>query len=110
MMIQGHRMPAEVDWEMRSLLWVLILEGRKLEIRTLALGTNSILDVIGQFWPKILYVVSERGGVQRVQRLSLLWPTPNYLWDSGQTKDNPQSRHHTYTADDYYSTTTSDVP
>jgi hypothetical protein len=52
MMIQGHRMPAEVDWEMRSLLWVLILEGRKLEIRTLALGTNSILDVIGQFWPK----------------------------------------------------------
>jgi hypothetical protein len=47
-----NRIPAEVDWEMSSLLWVLILEGRKLETRTLASGTSSILHVIGQFWSK----------------------------------------------------------
>jgi hypothetical protein len=31
-------------------------------------------------------------------------------WDTGQTKDNLQSRHHIYTTDHYYSTATSDVP
>jgi hypothetical protein len=46
--------PAEVDWEMRSLLWVFILEGHKLEIRTLSLGTSSLLDITGRFWPKAL--------------------------------------------------------
>jgi hypothetical protein len=54
MTIQGHRILVEVDWEMGSLLWVLILEGRKFEIRTLASGTSSLLDVTGRFWPKAL--------------------------------------------------------
>jgi hypothetical protein len=49
MTIQGHRIPVKVDWEMRSILWVLILEGRKLKIRTLTSGISSLLDVTGQF-------------------------------------------------------------
>jgi hypothetical protein len=36
MTIQGHRIPAEVDREMKSLLWVLILKGLKHVIGTLA--------------------------------------------------------------------------
>jgi hypothetical protein len=57
-----------------------------------------------------LYTVSEHGGVERVQRLSLLRPTPNNPWDTGQTKDNTQSRHHIYTTDYYYSTAASVHP
>jgi hypothetical protein len=49
MTIQGHRIPVKVDWEMRSILWVLIIEGRKLKIRTLTSGISSLLDVTGQF-------------------------------------------------------------
>jgi hypothetical protein len=32
------------------------------------------------------------------------------LWDTGQTKDNQQSRHHVYTTDYYYSMATSELP
>jgi hypothetical protein len=74
MTIQGHRIPAEVDWEMRSLLWVLILEGCKHVIGTLTSGTGSLMAItIGS--GRKLYVVSEHGGVQRVQQLSLPRPT-----------------------------------
>jgi hypothetical protein len=45
MTIQGHRIPAEVDREMKSLLWVLILKGLKHVIGTLASGTGSLLDI-----------------------------------------------------------------
>jgi hypothetical protein len=46
MKIQGQRIPAKVDREMRSLLWVLILEGCKHVIGTLASGTSSLLAII----------------------------------------------------------------
>jgi hypothetical protein len=49
---------------------------------------------------------SEQGGVQRLQRLSILRPTPINLWDTGQTKDDLQSRHHANTTDHYYGTVT----
>ena len=53
-----------------------------------------------------LYATPERGGVQRVQRLSLQWPTSIDTWGTGQTKDNLQSRHHVYTTDYYSNLTT----
>jgi hypothetical protein len=61
MTIQGHRIHAEVDQERRNLLWVLILEGLKLEIRTLASTTNSLLAVTGLFWPKALHRIRTWG-------------------------------------------------
>jgi hypothetical protein len=74
MTIQGHRIPDEVDREMMSLLWVLILEGHKHVIGILASGTGSPLAIKVGFDRK-LYAVSKCGGVQRVQRLSLPRPT-----------------------------------
>jgi hypothetical protein len=67
-----------VDWEMRSLRWTLILEGRKHMLRTLTSDTDYLLAItVGS--GKKLYAVSECGGVQRVPWLSLLWPTLRQL-------------------------------
>jgi hypothetical protein len=59
--VQGHKIPVEVDSEMKSLLWVLILEGRKLGMGILASGTSSLLDITGLFWLKTLHRIRTWG-------------------------------------------------
>jgi hypothetical protein len=60
--IQGHRILDEVDWKVRSLIWVLIPEGCKLGMGILTLCTSSLLDITGQFWPKTLCRIRTWGG------------------------------------------------